>query len=115
MSLRIIEIQCTNMVFVDINDIKPIELSVIYSYLFNKYCPNYNIKINNLFLNMQDKLHFIMISYNDNHYSYNYKQNAFIEVKDEDIINNISLGKIGLYHDENIPNINYSECLRRNC
>ena len=100
---------------IDINSIKPVELSVIYSYIFNKYCPNYNIKINNMFLNKHEKLHFIMISYNDSHYSYNYRQNVFVEVNDEEIINNISTNKIGLYCDEDIPNINYFECVRRNC
>ena len=91
---------------IDINTIKPIELSIIYKYVFNKYCPNYNVKINNLYLNNSAKSHFIMISYNNNHYSYNYKQKKFIKVKDEDIIDNLSLGKIGLYHNEFIPNIN---------
>lgn len=91
---------------IDINSIKPVELSVICKYLFDKYCPNYNIKINNLYLNNSNKFHFLMISYNDNHYSYNYKQKAFIKIKDEEIIDNLSLGKICLYHNEFIPNIN---------
>ena len=90
----------------DINSIKPVELSVIYKYIFDKYCPNYNIKINNLYLNNSNKYHFLMISYNDNHYSYNYKQKTFIKIKDEEIINNLSIGKICLYHNEFIPNIN---------
>ena len=103
------------MKIININEIKPIELGIIYQYIFNKYCPNYNIKINNLFLNSEHKLHFIMISYNDSHYSYNYKQNTFIKVDDEDIIDNISIGKIGLYYNEDIPNINNFECIKRNC
>ena len=52
--------------------IKPSELSLIYKYIFDKYCPNYDIKINNLYLNNKNKQHFIMISYHDYHYSYNY-------------------------------------------
>ena len=91
---------------INIDTIKPVELSIIYKYIFNKYCPNYNIKINNLFLNNSNKLHFIMISYNNNHYSYNYKKKNFVKVSEEDILNSISDGKIGLYHDEYIPNIN---------
>lgn len=91
---------------IDINTIKPSELSVIYQYLFHKYCPNYNIKINNLYLNDEHKNHFLIISYNDHHYSYNYKQRSFVSVKDEEIIDNLNLGKIGLYKDEYIPNIN---------
>ena len=34
----------------DINKIKPIELGIVYDIIFNKYCPNYNISINNLFI-----------------------------------------------------------------
>ncbi len=94
----------TNLI--DVNKIKPVELSTIYKYLFNKYCPNYNVKINNLYLNDEHKNHFIMISYNNNHYSYNYKQKIFVNVKDEEIINNLKQGIIGLYKDEYIPNIN---------
>ena len=91
---------------IDINEIKPVELSIIYKYIFDKYCPNYNIKINNLYLNNENKNHFIIISYNNIHYSYNYKLQAFIKVSDEAIIENINDGKIGLYHGEFIPNIN---------
>ena len=90
---------------IDVDVIKPVELGIIYKYIFDKYCPNYNVKINNLFLNSSDKLHFIMISYNDNHYSYNYKKKNYVKISEEDILNSIFLGKIGIYHDENIPNI----------
>lgn len=85
--------------------IKPVELSIIYDHLFKKYCPNYNVKINNLFLNNSDKYHFIMISCNNEHYSYNYKKKTFVKVNDLDLIDNIQNGKIGLYLDEIIPNI----------
>lgn len=90
---------------IDIDNIKPVELSIIYEEIFKKYCPNYDIKINNLFLNTNDKSHFIMISYNNEHYSYNYKKKSFIKVNDTDILNNIQTGKIGLYLNEFIPNI----------
>ena len=90
---------------IDIDNIMPYELGIIYKYIFNKYCPNYNIKINNLFLNTINKKHFIIISYNDIHYSYNYKIHEFVKVSDNDILNNINIGKIGLYRDELIPNI----------
>lgn len=89
----------------DIDNVKPVELSIIYEYLFDKYCPNYNIKINNLFLNNREKNHFIMISYNNEHYSYNYKKKTFVKVNDLDILDNIKTGKIGLYLNEFIPNI----------
>ena len=90
---------------IDIDNIKPVELSIIYEDIFSKYCPNYDIKINNLFLNSNDKFHFIMISYNNEHYSYNYKKKSFVKVNDIDILNNIQTGKIGLYLNEFIPNI----------
>lgn len=95
-----------------IDNINPTELSIIYRYIFEKYCPNYNIKINNLFLNDINKKHFIMISYNESHYSYNYKKKTFVKVNEEDILSNLEIGKIGLYEQENIPNIsNYLECI----
>ena len=94
-----------------IDIINPTELSIIYKYIFDKYCSNYDIKINNLYLNSYNKLHFIMISYNNYHYSYNYKNKTFIKINDEDIISNIKIGKIGIYQEEFIPNIsNYLEC-----
>ena len=89
----------------NVSQIGPFELSIIYKYIFDKYCPNYNIKINNLFLNSNNKLHFVLISYNDLYYSYNYKKKAFAEISKNEIIENLNDGKIGLYLDECIPNI----------
>ena len=91
---------------IDIDRINPNELNIIYYDIFKEYCPNYNIKINNLFLNNHGKFHFIMISCGDNHYSYNYRKKTFVKVNNTDIINNINIGKIGLYLNEYIPNIN---------
>ena len=90
---------------INIDTISPVELSIIYRYIFKKYCPNYDISINNLYLANNTKKHFIMISYELTHYSYNYKKKTFIKVSDNDIINNIKTGKIGLYLNELIPNI----------
>ena len=90
----------------NIDFINPAELGVIYNEIFNKYCSNYKIKINNLFLNKQGKFHFIMISCGDNHYSYNYRKKTFINVNRNDIINNLKDDKIGLYLGEYIPNVN---------
>lgn len=89
----------------DIEVIKPVELSIIYNKIFKKYCPEYTVKINNLFLNNKCKSHFIIISYNDRYYSYNYKKNTFVKVDDIEIIKNINIGKIGIYLNEFIPNI----------
>ena len=66
----------------DINNIKPMELSIIYKYIFNKYASNYDIKISNLFLNNSEKNHFIVISYDNKHYSYNYKEKSFVTISD---------------------------------
>ena len=87
--------------------IKPAELAVIYQSIFDKYCPNYDIKINNLYLNDKTKLHFLIISYHNNHYSYNYREKTFVKVNEIDILNNLKEGKIGLYQNELIPNINF--------
>ena len=96
---------------IDVSNIKPLELSVIYKHLFNTYCTNYNIKINNLFLNNNLKKHFLLISYNDNHYSYNYKQKAYVQIIDKDLIDSLNVGKIGLYLNETIPNLTINEHL----
>ena len=102
----IYEILINTQEIIKANLVKPVELGIIYKNIFNEYCPNYHIEINNLFLNTKKKKHFIMISYNNNHYSYNYKEKSFVKVNDEDILDSISLGKIGLYMNECIPNIN---------
>lgn len=86
----------------DIPSIGPTELSKIFSNIFKEYCPNYDIKINNLFICSQNngKEHFILISYNNNHYSFNYNKGHFIPLKEADIFNNIKDNKIGLYNNE---------------
>ena len=91
----------------NIEGIKPMELSIIYEHIFLKYCPNYDVKINNFYLNNKNKNHFIMISHNNLHYSYNYKEKQFIKINELEIINNLKNGKICLYKNELIPNINY--------
>ena len=96
-------IKCEKVINID--KIKPVELSIIFEYIFSRYCPQYDIKINNLYLNNKEKKHFIVISYGDMHYSYNYKKKCFVLVNDKDIINSINSNKIGLYMDEFVPNI----------
>ncbi len=92
----------------DINKIKPIELGIVYDIIFNKYCPNYNISINNLFINdiYNTKEHFILISYDNKYYSYNYTKSSFMELSYEELQKNIENKKIGMYLNEKIPNIN---------
>ena len=93
------------------SDMKPIELSVIYDIIFQKYCPSYNISINNLFINntYNNKQHFILISYNNKHYSYNYNRSSFVELSHDEIIKNIENNKIGIYLNEKLPIINTSK------
>ncbi|MBQ8681409.1 MAG: hypothetical protein IJ509_00650 [Bacilli bacterium] len=85
-------------------NIKPIELGIIYDIIFNKYCPNYNITISNLYIqNIYNKEHFILITHNKKYYSYNYTRNSFVEIPKEEITKNIETKKIGLYLNETIP------------
>ena len=89
---------------IDIKNIKPIELSIIYEEIFSKYCPNYDIKIHNLYLNCYpDKEHFIIIDYNNKLYSYNYTKQEFVKISQTEIIQNIEEQKIGIYLNEKIP------------
>ena len=86
--------------------LKPIELGMIYDFIFNKYCPNQDITINNLYIKSEtNKEHFILISHKDKHYSFNYPKNSFVEVPKEELIKNIESKKIGTYLNEKIPNI----------
>lgn len=90
---------------IDISRLKPIELGIIYKTIFSKYCPNYEIFINNLYILNEEKQkeHFILISYDNKSYSYNYYKNNFVEISINDIIDNINNQKIGIYLNEDIP------------
>ena len=89
---------------INVQDIGPIELGIIYNEIFNKYCPNLDISINNLYINNgNDKEHFLLMTQNNSHYSYNYNKNSFVEISEEQIEKNIETGKIGIYAKENIP------------
>lgn len=84
-----------------INKIGTVELGEIYKDIFNKYCPNYDIKINNFYVNNGNfKDHFIGIIYNDKIYSFNYSRNRFVSVTNDDFISNFKNNKIGIYNDE---------------
>lgn len=87
------------------NNLKPIELGMIYDLIFKKYCPNYNISINNLYIHpiYNSKEHFILINYDQHFFSYNYKRNSFVEIAKEQIIQNLETKKIGIYLNEKIP------------
>lgn len=89
----------------DLNKIKPVELGIIYNYIFNKYCPNYDIIISNLYINDKEHEHFILISYGNKYYSYNYNIKSFIQIDKDILVKNLDNNKVCLYNDEFIPNI----------
>ena len=91
----------------DISQIKPIELGIILEEILKKYYSKPGISINNLYLSdiYHHKEHFLLISDQDKHYSYNYRMNAFLEMKKSDLIENININRIGIYKGEYIPNL----------
>lgn len=88
-------------------NIKPIELGIIYKIIFDKYCPTYEISINNLYIKntYHIKNHFILIQYNNKYYSYNYTKNNFTEIPKKEILKNLETKKIGIYLNEKIPSL----------
>lgn len=85
---------------IKVENIKSNELSLIYKEIFDKYCPNYHITINNLYYNNETKDHFILFSYNDKHYCYNYNKLTFIPISIDSINNSINDNVIGIYLEE---------------
>ena len=85
---------------INISMIGSYELGSIYRYIFDKYCPNYDIRINNFYVFDGNREHFIVISYDDNYYFYNYTKKAFTRVSYDDIYSNFENKKIGLYNGE---------------
>lgn len=89
---------------IPIKNIKPIELGIIYEEIFSKYCPNYEIKIHNLYINnYPNKEHFLLINYQNTYYSFNYTKNCFVEINPQEIKQSIEEKRIGIYLNEKIP------------
>lgn len=86
--------------FIDIDKIGVVELSKIYKDIFDKYCPNYDVKINNFYVYGTNREHFIVISYGDKYYSFNYNKGCFVDISYDIIYNNLKNKKIDLYCDE---------------
>ena len=87
-----------------IKNMKPIELSIIYKEIFEKFCPNYEIKIHNLYMNtLPNKEHFILISYQDQYYCFNYTQNKFMKINGTEIQKSIQEQRVGIYLNEQLP------------
>ena len=76
------------------------ELVEVYKYIFNKYCPNYDVRINNFYIFDGNREHFIVVNYNNKYYSYNYNKKKFIVVEYKEILSNFENKKIGLYNNE---------------
>lgn len=93
---------------IDIDMIKPIELGIILEDIFQKYYPVEKVVINNLYINevYGNKEHFILVSCNGKHYSYNFRKKTFVEVSKEELINSIENKQIGIYLEEEIPDLN---------
>lgn len=84
-----------------VDNIGSYELLNIYKKIFNKYCSDYNIMINNFYINnKEEKEHFLVFSYNKEYYSYNYSKRHFIRLEYDYLIENIKNKKIGLYLGE---------------
>ena len=87
---------------INIESIGTLELSKIYRDIFDKYLPNYDVRINNFYvIDNSNKKHFIVINYGEEYYSYNYNKKCFMKVKYEDIYKNLENHLIGIYSDEN--------------
>ena len=87
---------------INISDIGSYELFKIYSFIFDKYIPNNNIIINNLYVykKFEEKEHFTLFCSDDKYYSYNYIKKCFIDVDAYMLNDNINKNKIGIYDDE---------------
>ena len=86
----------------NVNNIGTYELYKIYIDIFKKYTPNYDIRINNLFIGNSyvEKNHFALFSYNDKYYSFNYNKGCFVSVSEDTIKDNIKNRRMGIYSDE---------------
>ena len=86
----------------DINRIGSVELTKIYRDIFDKYFGNYDIKINNFFINRDNLVreHFFVISYNGKYYSFSYDRNSFINISCDYLDGCLKDNRIGLYDGE---------------
>ena len=87
---------------IGVDKISSYELGIIYKDIFNRYLRGYDIEVNNLYVNGEDKEHFILISYLNKCYGYNYRVNSFVEIDRKELTKNISSNKIGVYLDEEL-------------
>ena len=89
---------------INVKNIRPAELKIIYEKIFQEYCPNYNIKIFNLYMkHLPTKEHFIIINYNKMYYCFNYIHNRFVRIEEKEIIKSIEEEHVGIYLNEQVP------------
>lgn len=84
----------------DVSSINSYELFCIYKKIFGKYFSGYDIGISNFYLNNEYKDHFIVFSYDNMYYSFNYTKGCFVNVDYNYLVNSIKCNKIGLYLNE---------------
>lgn len=91
----------TSRIF-DINRIGSAELTKIYRDIFDKYFGNYDININNFFINRDNfnREHFFVISYNNKYYSFSYNRNSFVNISYDYLDGCLKDNRIGLYDGE---------------
>lgn len=87
---------------IDVNNIGVCELYKIYRAIFDKYIPNSDVKINNLFVynGLGVREHFIIFNYDNVYYGYNYNKRCFMNVDYNILCDNINNNKIGIYDGE---------------
>ena len=91
----------------NVDNIRPIELGIILDSIFSKYFPNHEITINNLYINdlYGNKEHFLLITGDNKHFSYNYRKKSFVEISKQELTHNLNSKKIGIYLEEEIPDL----------
>ncbi len=91
----------------EVQNIKPSELALIYRQIFDEYFPSHPVSINNLYINdvYNNKEHFILFTYGEEHYSYNYNRSQFVNISSYDLKHNIENNKIGIYQNEDMPRL----------
>ena len=92
------------MELLPIKNIKSIELGLIYKELFNKYYPDDDVEINNLYVNSINKKYFVLISYDNNYYSYNYNKSTFIKLNKNYLVENFNEKKLGVCDNTSLMN-----------
>lgn len=87
---------------IDMSNIDTFSLSEIYKSIFKEHFPNIEISVNNFYICGDDKEPFVVISYKEEFYSFNYQKNKFIQIDSIELENNMNNNTIGVYLNEQI-------------